>query len=343
MNIPDYFKKRAETKNPSNAFDANTISTNICVAIAAKVLFVLAAVSIANVAKADIEHNLTSPSAIEQPGSPWETKEEIKEILNSNQEIFTMENGKLGEPLIDTLIQKDLTLEELIEICPHPEILAQHLEKNPDSKAIEELFEAARDGELNKYKEILTPEIFNIKNFLGNSILHSAGLNNLDQIEEILTLNPEVIKSSNYNGETLLHFAGLADNAGQIKELHTPELVSMQDKNGETPAHWGAENGYLEQFKETLVSNPEILNIENIDGRTPLDIFIDARGITSKELIDICPHPEILTQYLEKNPGNELIIESLEKLETLELETAKGKIQKAFGELEKDKQAPGLS
>ena len=71
-------------------------------------------------------------------------------------------------------------------------------------------------------------------------------------------------------GSTLAHLAAENRDTDAMR-LIDPEILSMQDRDGETALHYAATNGDLEMCKIIIELNPEIVNITDSENKTALD------------------------------------------------------------------------
>lgn len=95
-------------------------------------------------------------------------------------------------------------------------------------------------------------------------------------VKEILKRCPDSVEQLNKDGQNILHIAAKSGKAvsflmSHIKRLGTKNhLIKEQDVNGNTPLHlatihWRPRTTFA-------MTNPKILNIQNKDGLTSLDI-----------------------------------------------------------------------
>lgn len=159
--------------------------------------------------------------------------------------------------------------------------------------------EAARDGDLEKVKELLKddPNLVSSKDESGSTPLHYAAGHGHKDIAELLVASKADVNAKDNDGATPLHLAaqnghndvaellrqrggqdmwaasGIHDaartgNFEKVKALlkDHPDLVFSQDKDGDTPLHWAA----AKDIAELLLANKAEVNAKDNRGDTPL-------------------------------------------------------------------------
>jgi ankyrin repeat protein len=71
-------------------------------------------------------------------------------------------------------------------------------------------------------------------------------------------------------GTTQAHIAVEKRDTAALR-LMDPEILSKQDRDGETALHYAATNGDLEMCKIIIGLNPKIANITDSENKTALD------------------------------------------------------------------------
>jgi len=110
---------------------------------------------------------------------------------------------------------------------------------------------------------------------LGNLVGIAAKSGKLDKFPKELYA-VEGLTFKNGMGEGALHFAAISGQLRYVPRRFLTEetLVRNQgNKEGTTPLHYAISHGFLEQIPTSLLS-PEILELENSHGFSPLDFAI---------------------------------------------------------------------
>lgn len=146
------------------------------------------------------------------------------------------------------------------------------------------VLEAARKGDIEKMRKILTPLTINCRDALGRSStpLHLAsGYNNLE-VAQFLLENGASVNLQDRGGLIPLH------NASSYGHLEIAALlikhgaeVNQPDKWGYTPLHEAAQKGRT-QICSLLLNNGADVCLKNYDGLTPVEV---ASAADTKELL----------------------------------------------------------
>ncbi|KAL3319329.1 hypothetical protein Ciccas_002011 [Cichlidogyrus casuarinus] len=158
----------------------------------------------------------------------------------------------------------------------------------------EALLEAAKKGNLNKVRRLLTPDNINCRDVFGRNStpLHLAsGYNNLE-IVEFLLQNGADANAQDKGGLIPLHNAssyGHVDVAAML--IHHGTSVNAVDKWGYTPLHEAAQKGRT-QLCALLLAHGADPSAKNQDEETPYDLAT-ASDVKSL-LMDALPHMQSL-------------------------------------------------
>ncbi|MDR2171463.1 MAG: ankyrin repeat domain-containing protein [Planctomycetaceae bacterium] len=140
----------------------------------------------------------------------------------------------------------------------------------------EALFDAAKNGDLDKVKELINAGVnVNAKDKYGWTTLHyTSRINTNIKIFQYLISQGADVNARNQIDETPLHFAaGYNTNVKILKHLISQGAdVNAKNKIGETPLHFATtyNNTNIEILKY-LISQGADINAKNKDGETPLD------------------------------------------------------------------------
>jgi tankyrase len=136
------------------------------------------------------------------------------------------------------------------------------------------LLDAAKKGDLDRIKKLLTPENINCRDEEGrnSTLLHlAAGYNHLDVVEYLLE-NGADVNARDKGGLIPLHNAssyGHVDVALLLIKYNS--LVNMCDRWNFTPLHEAAQKGRT-QLCSLLINHGADVTLQNQEGLTPLDL-----------------------------------------------------------------------
>ena len=126
----------------------------------------------------------------------------------------------------------------------------------------------------------------NVKDKLGDSLLHEAMLYKSIQHTEIIKLliaNGADVNAKNKNERTPLHDATSKERAEQL--VTNGADVNAKDMFGKTPLHYAARSGHKE-IVELLIAKGADMNVKDVSSfRTPLDLAISSKRSETADLI----------------------------------------------------------
>ena len=99
---------------------------------------------------------------------------------------------------------------------------------------------------------ITCPALYQMKDDIGDTLLHHAALNNRPKHALWLMQNGVSALDKNHDGHDAARIAVTIESAVPVLKLvldHNPELVNQQDSNMSTLLHWAAEMGHEETVK----------------------------------------------------------------------------------------------
>lgn len=125
---------------------------------------------------------------------------------------------------------------------------------------------------LQKTIEIF-PESLRYTTCTGSSLLHCCTLTDKPKSMVLLLSKGCDVNCINDFNETPLHWVA---KSGTLKNFRVLILygadINAIDTDGNTPLHWACESGNIEII-EALLNNPKIdLEVENLDGFTPVEV-----------------------------------------------------------------------
>lgn len=210
--------------------------------------------------------NCKSPEDIVRPATAYE--------------LCKLQNVKDGDINDEGIVSKDKLVPDCYEgRCQSSFKLLELNPQNNNEKITNHyyLIDAVKNNDLNYIKSYFSDKYNNVNESLeygypGNSILHQAVFDGMDEIVSyLLTLQVDLAKV-NKDGNSALHIAAFKGNYNGVHRLiKLGASVNCENNIGDTPLHCGIRSGsYNTVF--ILINNGAsvVLSIRNIHGETPL-------------------------------------------------------------------------